>query len=50
MKSYREIEFTTTKIKGDLTAGKTCYQGQQVILDRDLPSTGYFNTEAQRFV
>ena len=27
MKSYREIEFTTTKIKGDLTAGKTCYQG-----------------------
>ena len=27
MKSYREIEFTTTKIKGDLTAGKTYYQG-----------------------
>ena len=27
MKPYREIEFTTTRIKGDLTAGKTCYQG-----------------------
>ena len=36
MKFYREIEYTTTKIKGDLTAGKTCYQGQQVMLDRDL--------------
>ena len=27
MKPYREIEFTTTRIKGDLTVGKTCYQG-----------------------
>ena len=27
MKPYREIEFTTTRIKGDLAVGKTCYQG-----------------------
>ena len=27
MKPYREIEFTTTRIKGDLSVGKTCYQG-----------------------
>ena len=27
MKPYREIEFTTTRIKGDLAEGKTCYQG-----------------------
>ena len=27
MKPYRKIEFTATRIKGGLTAGKTCYQG-----------------------
>ena len=27
MKTYREIEFTTTRSRNGLTAGKTCYQG-----------------------
>ena len=27
MKPYREIEFTTTRSRNSLTAGKTCYQG-----------------------